>query len=79
VRYVFLIYGTDESDDHAATTVRSTPRGVVVSDGQFAEHTEAVGRVCVAELRDLDEALRVAKRLVRDSVAVEIRPARSAS
>jgi hypothetical protein len=79
VQYVFLIYGTDESDDHAATTVRSTPRGVVVSDGQFDEHTEAVSRVCVAELRDLDDALRVAKRLVRDCVAVEIRPARPAS
>jgi hypothetical protein len=79
VRYVFLIYGTDENDDHAATTVRSTPRGVVVSDGQFAEHAEAVDRVCVAELRDLDDALRVAKRLVQDSVAVEIRPARPAS
>ena len=76
---MFLIYGTDEKDDHAATTVRSTPRGVVVSDGQFAEHAEAVGRVCVAELRDLDDALRVAKQLVQESVAVEIRPARSPS
>ncbi len=76
---MFLIYGTDENDDHAATTVRSTARGVVVSDGQYAEHAEAVGRVCVAELRDLDDALRVAKRLVRESGAVEIRPARSTS
>jgi hypothetical protein len=79
VRYVFLIYGTDENDDHAATTVRSTPRGVVVSDGRFADDGEVVGRVCVADLRDLDDALRVAKRLVGESVAVEIRPARSAS
>ncbi len=71
---MFLIYGSDDGDDHAATTVQNTPRGMVVSDGRFAD-AEGLGRVCVTELRDLDDALRVAKQLARTSVAVEIRPA----
>jgi hypothetical protein len=48
---------------------------VDVSDGPFREVDVPLSSVGVAELHDLDDALRVAKELAQQSAAVEIRPA----
>ena len=77
MHYVFLVYGHADSDDHAATTVRASAGCVDVSDGPFREVDVPLSSVGVAELHDLDDALRVAKELAQQSAAVEIRPARS--
>jgi hypothetical protein len=60
----------------AATTVRSTGSGLLVTDGPFADGGESLSRLCIAELRDLDDALLGAKAFARSSAAVEIRPVR---
>ncbi len=60
---------------HAATTVRGAGNGLVVADGPFAD-AEPLSRLCLAELRNLDDALLIAKAIARSSAAVEIRPVR---
>jgi hypothetical protein len=63
---------------HAATTVRGTGSGLVVTDGPFAETGAPLSQLWIAELRDLDDALVVAKTIARSSAGVEIRPVRQA-
>ena len=57
-----------------ATTVRHQGNGqTVVTDGPFLEGNEVIGGYAVADVADLDEALRLAKTWPMGGI-VEIRP-----
>jgi hypothetical protein len=60
----------------AATTVRLKAGQLVTSDGPFAETKEQLGGYYLVEAKDLDEAIRMARRVpsVRFGGSVEIRP-----
>jgi hypothetical protein len=59
----------------SATSLRRQGDSVLVTDGPFAETKEILGGLTVVECRDLDEALRWARRcpIVRIGT-VEVRP-----
>jgi hypothetical protein len=59
----------------AATTVRTTNGRQTIHDGPFAETKEQLGGYYLVEVRDLDAALEIAKKLpiYRDG-SVEVRP-----
>jgi hypothetical protein len=56
-----------------ATTLRRAGDEVVVTDGPYAELKENLGGFYVVDVRDLDEALEVARRCPSGG-ATEIRP-----
>lgn len=59
----------------AATTVRPSPGGPIVTDGPFAETTEVVGGWYVLDADDLDEAIELVRHLPAARYgAAEIRP-----
>ena len=63
---------------HAATTLRNTSSGLVLSDGPFTADAARLSLVCVAELPDLDDALLAGRALAATAAGVEIRPLRIA-
>jgi hypothetical protein len=60
----------------AATTVRSGREALVI-DGPFAETKEQLLGFYIVDCATLDEAIEVARSLVGDTGALEIRPVRS--
>jgi hypothetical protein len=59
-----------------ATTVRAKQGAPMLTDGPFAETKEVLGGFEIIDCKDLDEALRIAKRFpaLRVGSAVEVRP-----
>ncbi len=59
----------------AAKVVRVRDGERIVTDGPFAETKEVVGGVFLADLPDLDEAIRLASQIpVAEMGSIEIRP-----
>jgi hypothetical protein len=60
----------------AATTVRAKNGKATITDGPFAETKEQLGGYHLLECEDLDEALRIAKRIptLRVGGTIEVRP-----
>ena len=59
----------------AATTLRVTDAGDVITDGPFAELKEQIGGYYLLDCADLDEALRWARTIpAARAGAVEVRP-----
>jgi hypothetical protein len=64
----------------AAKTVRVRNGAVSTTDGPFAETKEQLGGYFLIEAKDLDEAIRVASRLVGARLGcIEVRPTRELS
>jgi hypothetical protein len=59
---------------HAATTVVCDHGGPVTSDGLFVTSREPLSRLCLVEMRDLDDVLLLARELVRVGTSIEVRP-----
>lgn len=58
-----------------ATTVREKDGKKVLTDGPFAETREQLGGYCLIDVKNLDEALDVAKRMQSTAVtSIEVRP-----
>ena len=59
-----------------ATTVRTKNGKAAITDGPFAETKEQLGGYHLLECQDLDEALRIAKRIptLRVGGTIEVRP-----
>ncbi len=71
----YVVSGVGLHGVDTATTVRVRDGQVVVTDGPFAETTEALGGVLVIDVPDLDTALHYAARLpAARSGTLEVRP-----
>ena len=58
-----------------ATTIREKDGKKVLTDGPFAETREQLGGYCLIDVKDLDEALKVATEMHGTTVAsIEVRP-----
>ncbi len=58
-----------------ATTIRTQPGNVKITDGPFAETKEQLGGFIVIEARDRDEALRLASKIPPIRLGcIEVRP-----
>lgn len=57
----------------AATTLRSSDDGYIVTDGPFVELKEHLGGFYIIEADDLDDAIDVAKKCPA-AFAIEVRP-----
>jgi hypothetical protein len=69
------IEGLELDDPSTAKTVRVRDGEVVVTDGPHAETKEQIGGYFLLDLKDLDEAIEIARRIpVVDKGSVEIRP-----
>lgn len=64
---------------HAATTVVCEQGGPIIADGVYVTSCEPLSRLCLVEMRDLDDALLLAKGLVGVGTSVEVRPIVAAS
>ena len=68
------IYGGEElKSTTSATTVRQRNGKITVTDGPFSESKEAVGGYALVDVKDLDEAIAMAKTWPVLST-IEIRP-----
>jgi hypothetical protein len=63
--------GSELQPKRTATTVRRVNGSMQVFDGPFIESKEHVGGFAMVEVRDLDEAIRIAKAFPGN---IEIRP-----
>jgi hypothetical protein len=62
----------------SATSVRIREGETLVTDGPFAETREALGGIYLVDVKDLDEALAIAKRFPAAKIGtVEVRPIRA--
>lgn len=57
-----------------ATTLRSTPKGIVVLDGPFAETKEQLGGLQILNCDSLEEVMKYVREFISHSGTVEIRP-----
>jgi hypothetical protein len=72
-----VVSGLGLADSDTATTVRVENGEAVLSDGPFAETTEHLGGFLVVDVKDLDEALDLARRCPAARIGpLEVRPAR---
>jgi hypothetical protein len=70
-----LLGGAPLAPVAAATTVREKDGKKVLTDGPFAETREQLGGYCLIDVKNLDEALEVAKRMHSTTVtSIEVRP-----
>jgi hypothetical protein len=68
------LYGGEElKGTNTATTVRQRGGKITVTDGPFSESKEAIGGYALVDVRDLDEAIAIAKSWPVLST-IEIRP-----
>ena len=68
------IYGGEElKSTTSATTVRQRSGKIAVTDGPFSESKEAIGGYALVDVKDLDEAIAMAKSWPVLST-IEIRP-----
>jgi hypothetical protein len=58
----------------SATTLRSTPQGIVVHDGPFAETKEQLGGLQILNCDSLDEVMKYVREFIAHGGTVEIRP-----
>jgi hypothetical protein len=65
--------GEELKSTNTATTVRQRNGKITVTDGPFAESKEAIGGYALVDVKDLDEAVAMAKTWPALS-AIEIRP-----
>jgi hypothetical protein len=65
--------GEELKGTNTATTVRQRGGKVTVTDGPFSESKESIGGYALVEVKDLDEAIAMAKTWPTLS-AIEIRP-----
>ena len=65
--------GEELKATNTATTVRQRNGKITVTDGPFAESKEAIGGYALVDVKDLDEAVAMAKTWPALS-AIEIRP-----
>lgn len=65
--------GEELKGTNTATTVRQRGGKVTVSDGPFSESKESIGGYAIVDVKDLDEAIAMAKTWPALSV-IEIRP-----
>jgi hypothetical protein len=68
-----IVGGEELQGPASSTTVRLSNGKAMVTDGPFAEAKEIVGGFAIVEVKDLDEALEMAKAWPGGS-AVEVRP-----
>jgi hypothetical protein len=68
-----VVSGEELQGPGTATTVRLKDGKVTVTDGPFIEAKEVIGGFAIAEVKDLDEALALAKSWPGGGV-VEVRP-----
>jgi hypothetical protein len=68
-----IVGGEELQGPNTATTVRRKNGKVTVTDGPFIESKEVLGGFAVVEVKDLDEALEMAKSWPGGSM-VEVRP-----
>lgn len=68
-----IVGGEELQGPNTATTVRFKNGKVTMTDGPFIESKEVFGGFAVVDVRDLDEALAVAKSWPGGSM-VEVRP-----
>jgi hypothetical protein len=69
-----LIAGVRLRPTSFARSVRTTPKGIIVTDGPFAETKEQFGGFQLLDCPTFDDAVRYAKQLIEGSGTVEIRP-----
>jgi len=68
------LYGGEElKPKNSATTVRQRDGKITVTDGPFSESKEAIGGYALVNVKDLDEAIAIAKSWPVLST-IEIRP-----
>ena len=68
------LYGGEElKATNSATTVRQRDGKITVTDGPFSESKEAIGGYALVNVKDLDEAIAIAKSWPVLST-IEIRP-----
>jgi hypothetical protein len=67
-----LVGGEELQGPESSTTVRIKNGKAIVTDGPYIEAKEIIGGFAIIEVKDLDEALAVAKAW--PSGAVEVRP-----
>ena len=68
-----IVGGAELREPSTATTVRHKNGKVMITDGPFIEGKEVIGGFAVVEVKDLDEALEMAKSWPGGSM-VEVRP-----
>jgi hypothetical protein len=68
-----IVGGEELQGPSSSTTVRIKDGKAMVTDGPFVEAKEVVGGFAIVEVKDLDEALEMAKAWPGGS-AVEVRP-----
>ncbi|MEP6893222.1 MAG: YciI family protein [Gaiellaceae bacterium] len=68
-----IIGGEELTGTDTATTVRSRNGTITVTDGPYAESKEAIGGYAIVDVKDLDEAIAMAKTWPV-LTAIEIRP-----
>jgi hypothetical protein len=68
-----IVGGAELRGPSTATTVRHKNGKVTITDGPFIETKEVIGGFAVVEVKDLDEALDMAKSWPGGSM-VEVRP-----
>jgi hypothetical protein len=57
-----------------ATTLRSTPKGIVAFDGPFAETKEQLGGLQILNCDSLEEVMKYVREFISHGGTVEIRP-----
>src|SRR5438445_12146733 len=65
--------GAELQGPSSSTTVRIKNGKAVVTDGQFIEAKEVIGGFAIVEVKDLDEAIGIAKK-IQGGGNVETRP-----
>lgn len=68
-----IVGGEELQGPSTATTVRRKNGKVTVTDGPFIESKEVIGGFAIVDVKDLDEALEMAKSWPGGSL-VEVRP-----
>jgi len=68
-----IVGGEELRGPSTATTVRFQNGKTIVTDGPFIEAKEVVGGFAIVDVKDLDEALALAKSWP-GGIAVEVRP-----
>jgi hypothetical protein len=68
-----LVSGEELHGSRTATTVRFADGKAIVTDGPFIEAKEVIGGFAIVEVKDLDEAIALAKTWPAGG-AVEVRP-----
>lgn len=69
-----LVMSARLQETACATTLRSTPKGILVHDGPFAETKEQLGGLQILNCDSLEEVMKYVREFISHSGTVEIRP-----